>query len=242
MGTGGAQDSGAGGFVDAGPGDAALPPDAGTVTCPTTINGSLDTTDGTQVGRHSRIPPVSACGMTKPFPMTGPDSTNPHLYDVYRFVNPTAAAVCFTFTLTSGTVVIADAGSDGGSGTDGGGDVPVGPPSDGAVDAPAGDGSTSPEAGSNDASTTEAGSDAAGADAATDAGMVVGPARYLTAYSTFYPANLATGYLGDVGDTFVSPQTMGITVAAGGSIDVVVYGIDVAPGGVGAYTLSCATP
>jgi hypothetical protein len=161
--------------------------------------------------------------------MTGPDSINPHLYDVYRFVNPTAAAVCFTFTLTSGTIAVADGGPDGLSGADGGGDVPVGHESDGAVDAGGSDGTTS----------TDAGADAAGPDAVPDGGMVVGPPRYLTAYSTFYPANLATGYLGDVGDKFTSPQSMGITVPAGGSIDVVVYAVDVAPGGLGAYTLSC---
>jgi hypothetical protein len=229
--------------VDAGPGDAALPPDAGTVSCPTTIVGSLDTTDGTQTGRHSRIAPVSACGTTKPFPMTGPDSINPHLYDVYRFVNPTAAAVCFTFTLTSGVIAVADGGSDAVSVTDGGADVPIGPPVDGAVDAggaDAADAAIITDAGGVDAG-VEAGGDAASVDAGADASVPVGPPRYLTAYSTFYPATLGTGYLGDVGDKLTSPQTMGITVPAVGSIDVVVYAVDVAPGGTGAYTLSCAT-
>jgi hypothetical protein len=40
------------------------------------------------------------CGTTKAFPTNGPDQTNPHLVDVYHFVNPTAAALCFNFTLT----------------------------------------------------------------------------------------------------------------------------------------------
>ena len=82
---------------------------------------------------------------------------------------------------------------------------------------------------------------AAIADAAPDSGPPPGPAKYLAAYSTFYPAVLSSGYLGDVGNTLLPPQTMGITVPAGGSIDVVVYAIDPAPGGTGAYTLSCAT-
>ena len=49
-------------------------------------------------------------------------------------------------------------------------------------------------------------------------------------------------YLGDAGATLIAPQTMGITVPANGTIDVVVYGIDPAPGGIGAYTLSCSAP
>jgi hypothetical protein len=53
--------------------------------------------------------------------------------------------------------------------------------------------------------------------------------------------DLFTGYLRDVGDEMISPQTMGITVPAGRTIDVVVYAIDVAPAGIGSYTLSCST-
>jgi hypothetical protein len=229
--------------ADAGPGDSALSPDAAAITCPTTISGSLDTADGTQIGRHSRIVPVSACGMTKAFPQTGPDSTNPHIYDVYRFVNPTAAAVCFAFTLTYGEIAVADGGSDVAPGSDGGVDTALGEAGDGAVDAEIGDATTGAEGGDNETS-ADAGEDgdATSFDAAPEAGpVVVAPAKYLTAYSTFYPATLATGYLGDVGDKLTSPQTMGITVPAGGTIDVIVYGIDPAPGGVGPYTLSCAT-
>jgi hypothetical protein len=81
--------------------DAAATTDAGGLTCPTTINGSLDTTDMTQTGRVSRIVPVGMCGAAvKPFPGNGADPTNPHLVDVYHFANPTAASVCFNFTLT----------------------------------------------------------------------------------------------------------------------------------------------
>jgi len=184
----------------------ALPPGSATVACPMQINGSLDTSDRTQTGRHSRIPPISACGATKGFPGNAADPSNPHLFDVYRFANPSAAAVCFNFTLTDGAGGLAelDAGADGG------------------LDA--GDGLD------------------AGADAASDAAVVsAAPPKYLTAYSTFYPTDLAQGYLGDVGDKLSAPQAMGITVPAGGTIDVVVYATDVAPAGVGSYSLSCAT-
>jgi hypothetical protein len=149
--------------------------DAGivTLTCPTTIAGVLDTTDSTQTGRVSRIPPAAACGAPKPFPSNAADPTNPHLFDVYRFVNPSSDDVCFNFTLTY----------------DGSG----------------------------------------------------GLLRYLTAYISYDPANIDVGYLGDVGVVLTSPQTMGITVPAASSIDVVVFAIDVAPSGVGPYTLSCDT-
>jgi hypothetical protein len=186
--------------------DPALPEDAPTVPCPTVINGSLDATDATQTGRHSRFGAISACGMTKGFPGNQADPTNPHLFDVYRFSNPTAAPVCFNFTLTYGeTAVVVDAGPDAASpeddgGTDGGGDAGDEPP------------------------------------------VPAGPARYMTAYATFFPTDLALQYLGDVGDRIVSPHPMSITVPANGTIDVVVYAIDVAPAGTGAYTLSCATP
>jgi hypothetical protein len=185
----------------------ALPADAPTVLCSGPISGSLDTTDRTQTGRHSRINTPSVCGTTKLSPGTDADPVNPHLYDVYRFSNPTTAAVCFNFTLTYGELAV-----DGG--LDGGADDP-------------------------DAS----------AEIAVDAGDAgpipppapVGPQRYLTAYNTFFPTSISLEYLGDVGATLNSPQPMGITVPAGETIDVVVYAIDVAPAGVGAYTLSCST-
>jgi hypothetical protein len=75
-----------------------------------------------------------------------------------------------------------------------------------------------------------------------DSGSVDGSTgilRYLTAYSTYDPLNIGNNYLGDVGAVLTSPQTMGITVPAGSSIDVVVFAIDVAPNGTGSYTLSC---
>ena len=77
-----------------------------------------------------------------------------------------------------------------------------------------------------------------------DSGSVDGSAgvqRYLTAYSSYDPINIGNNYLGDVGDVLTSPQTMGITVPAGSSIDVVVFAIAVAPNGAGSYTLSCST-
>jgi hypothetical protein len=183
----------------------ALPPGSATVPCPTQISGSLDTSDGSQTGRHSRIAPISACGATKGYPGNAADPSNPHLFDVYRFANPTAAAVCFNFTLTdsSGAEAALDAGAD--SGLDAG---------------------------------AEGGLDAAAADAAV---VSAAPQKYLTAYSTFYPTDLSLGFLGDVGDKLDAPQAMGITVPAGGTIDVVVYATNVAPAGVGSYGLSCST-
>ena len=77
----------------------------------------------------------------------------------------------------------------------------------------------------------------------TDAGGV-GNDRYLVAYTSFNPADISSGYLGDVGAVFTSPQTMAIDVAAGGAIDVVVYAIQATNSGnpyTGPYTLSCAT-
>ena len=97
----------------------------------------------------------------------------------------------------------------------------------------------------------DAGADAAvdaGAEAALDAGADAGDAgaappanalRYMTAYSTFYPAALQNSFLGDVGANLAAPQTMGVTVPAGGTIDVVIYAVDIAPLGTGAYTLRC---
>jgi hypothetical protein len=79
----------------------ALSPDAsGTVTCPTTINGSLDPTDLTQIGRLDRLAPASSCGTTKAFPGNASDPTLGHLSDVYHFVNPSSLPACFNFTLT----------------------------------------------------------------------------------------------------------------------------------------------
>lgn len=76
--------------------DLLLPP----LTCPTTIEGSLDSSDPVQTGRHSRIAPTSTCQRVKEAPGTGPDRGNPHLYDLYRFQNPSDSTACFTFTLT----------------------------------------------------------------------------------------------------------------------------------------------
>jgi hypothetical protein len=71
----------------------------GMMICPTTINGSIDSTDATQIGRLARYAPTSVCGTRKSFPGTA-ETTNLHFYDVYHFINPTGAPVCFNFTLT----------------------------------------------------------------------------------------------------------------------------------------------
>jgi hypothetical protein len=96
--TGGA--SGEGG--EGGEGGSGGEPDGGLVsfTCPTVIDGALETTDPTQTGRQARVTPTSACGATKLFTGNDPDPTNPHLVDVYTFVNPSGASACFNFTLT----------------------------------------------------------------------------------------------------------------------------------------------
>jgi hypothetical protein len=205
---------GSGGSTPLPPPTPALPDDAPTVACPTQINGSLDVSDSSQTGRHSRIEPVAACGMTKGFPGNAADPTNPHLFDVYRFSNPSAAPVCFNFTLTYGDIGVSDAGADAGSDAS----IPV-----------------------DEGNGLDAGADAA--DSGGEPPVVnAGPARYLTAYGTFFPTDLALEYRGDVGGiSLTSPQAMGITVPAGDTIDVVVYAIDVAPAGVGSYTLSCST-
>jgi len=186
----------------------ALPEDAPTVACPTVINGALAADDRRQVGRHSRIAPISACETPKAYPGNAADPTGPHLFDVYRFINPGASAACFTFTLSYGSAapVVADAG------TDAGGDASVPGVQDAGLDA--------------------------GGDAAAPEGPV--PIKYLTAHSTFYPTDLGRAHLGDVGNSLLPPHTMGITVPAGETIDVVVYAVDVAPAGVGSYTLSCS--
>lgn len=204
---------GSGGSTPLPPPTPALPDDAPTVACPTQINASLDVSDGSQTGRHNRIVPVAACGMTKGYPGNAADPTNPHLFDVYRFSNPSAAPVCFNFTLTYGDIGVSDAGADAGSDAS----IPV-----------------------DEANGLDAGADAA--DSGAEPPIVnAGPARYLTAYGTFFPTDLALEYRGDVGNSLISPQSMGITVPAGDTIDVVVYAIDVAPAGVGSYTLSCST-
>jgi hypothetical protein len=69
-------------------------------TCPTSISGSLDRADLTQVGRLSRVDSASVCGVLKSRPGNGADRTYSHLYDVYHFINVANAPVCFTFTLT----------------------------------------------------------------------------------------------------------------------------------------------
>lgn len=68
-----------------------------------------------------------------------------------------------------------------------------------------------------------------------------GPAKYMLAYGTFFPTDVSRDYLADVGGALFSPQTLGVTVPAGGTVDVVVYAIDNAPGGVDSYALSCST-
>ena len=147
-----------------------IPPPRQVMTCPTTINGSLDPTDLTQIGRHSRYAPASTCGSTKTFPGNGADTTYAHLYDIYHFANPSSLPVCFNFTLT-----------------------------------------------------------------------YPGDPLYAAVYSSFDPIDITTDYLGDVGGALTSPQTMGITVGASATIDVVVYAIAMGTAAAGPYTLSCST-
>lgn len=209
-GTGGVGGGGAGGTGGAPvPPTPALPANAPTVTCPTQINGVLEASDGSQTGRHSRVVPVSACGMAKPYPGNAADPSNPHLFDVYRFANPSSAPVCFELTLSYGAALErADAGTDGG------------------LDA---------------ATVLDPDASADAGDTAAEAPAAPEPAKYLTAYGTFYPTDLSLEFLGDVGDTLSPPQSLGITVGAGETVDIVVYAIENAPVG-GAYTLSCSTP
>lgn len=141
-------------------------------TCPTTISGSLDRTDPTQVGRLSRVDSASVCGTTKPFPGNGADKMYSHLYDAYSFINVTSAPVCFTFTLTYGAA----------------------------------------------------------------------QELYLSAYSDFDPTDIITGHIGDSGETTTSPQSIGITVGAGETIDVVVAAVAMGTDPAGRYTLACSTP
>ena len=67
-----------------------------------------------------------------------------------------------------------------------------------------------------------------------------GDQLYAAAYSSFDPADIGSGYLGDVGGTLTSPQTMGINVAAGVSIYVVVSAVAIGTAAAGSYTLSCS--
>jgi hypothetical protein len=170
--------------------------------------GVLETSDARQTGRHSRVVPVSACGATKTSPGTGAGPTDPHLFDVYRFSNPSSSAACFNFTVAVGVVggeEAADAGPDG----------------------------SAPDGGDGGLAAEDAGVEAPSVSPA--------PEVYMAAYRTFFPTSLGLEYRGDVGDVLISPQSMGITVPAGETIDVVVYAVPVAPGGVGSYTLSCST-
>jgi hypothetical protein len=214
--------------------DPALPPDASTVTCPTTIDGAIDANSPMQVGRHSRdstsIP--SVCGTTQANPGNGADMTGAHFYAVYRFSNPTSVSACFNFTLTyDGAVAVVDTGSDAGS--------------DAALDAGTEAGGDASRDGGADAGSHEAGLDG-GTDDAAEAGPVTVPPplqKYMVAYSTFYPTDIVSpDYLADVGDLLQPPQTMGVTVPAGGTIDVVIEAVAIAPGGVDTFTLTCATP
>jgi hypothetical protein len=154
--------------VDTG-GDAFALDARGTMICPTTINGSIDSNDATQIGRLARIAPVSVCGTRKSFPGSA-ETTNLHFYDAYHFINPTGAPVCFNFTLTY--------------------------------------------PGSQE--------------------------LYAAVYSVSDPTNIATSYLGDVGGVLTSPQTMGITVDAYETVDVMVYAISTSTA-AGSYTLGCTT-
>ncbi len=218
-GTGGAGTSGAGGrggMPSTMPPDPALPADAATLSCPTLIQAALEATDGTQTGRHSRFGSASACGMSKGYPGNGADPNNPHLFDVYRFENSGDSPACFNFTLTYGGALSVDA-----SVAD-------------ELDAGAPDAAPAPDR--LDASVDASLLDASGAAPPVDPGT----AKYMLAYGTFFPAEISLEYLADVGDALASPQTMGVTVPAGETIDVVVYAVDVAPAGVDDYTLSCS--
>jgi len=64
---------------------------------------------------------------------------------------------------------------------------------------------------------------------------------YASAYTSFNPNAITVGYLGDVGAVLVSPQTMGITVAARSTIDIVVYSTAIGAVSAGAYTLGCSS-
>jgi hypothetical protein len=57
----------------------------------------------------------------------------------------------------------------------------------------------------------------------------------------YHPTDISTGYLGDVGGVITSPQTMGISVGPGATIDVVVYSATSGTAAASSYTLSCST-
>lgn len=64
----------------------------------------------------------------------------------------------------------------------------------------------------------------------------------IVAYSAFDPTDITARYLGDAGDTLAAPQTIGITVGAGETIDVVVSAVAIGTTPAGSYTLSCSIP
>lgn len=209
----------------------ALPPDAGTFTCPTTIIDSISSSDLTQTGRLNRLPPGTACGTAEQYPGNNADTSNEHFFLAYRFVNPnSAAATCYTFTLNYGPGITIPSDMDAGDAST-------------QNDADAGDASTRNDADAGDASND---ADAGDASAQNDAAVDDGPARYMSAYSTFYPTNLALGFQGyavvgySLGPTN-PPMTMSVTIPAGGTADVVVAAIDPTPNGPGPYpfSLSC---
>jgi hypothetical protein len=137
------------------------------------IDGVLEATDPTQLGRENRVTPTAACGAPKAYPGNNADMTGLHLFDVHRFVNTSTASACFNFSLMYEPTC--------------------------------------------------------------------GLQRYMTAYTTYDPANIGDAYVGDVGAALVPPQTMAFTVEPGASVDVVVFAIDIAPAGVGPYRLTCTT-
>ncbi len=98
---------------------------------------------------------------------------------------------------------------------------------------------------SSDAASNEAGVDGGAGDAAADSAVMVplNLQKYMVAYTTFFPTDiLSTTYIADVGFVTQPPQTMGVTVPAGGTIDVVIEAVGVAPdAGLDTFTLTCAT-
>jgi hypothetical protein len=217
------------GSEDSGPqsGPPALLPDAGTFPCPTTINGAITSCDGTQIGRFARVNNGNVCNETQAYPTTTPDPTEPHYYHVYRFANPTSGTTCYTFTLTyvtdGGALTVAldastqtDAGADAGAAPDATTQTDAGAAPDGSMQNDAG---TEPECSED---------------------QVDGGLRVLSIYSTFYPDDLADGFLGYSGGVLTPPQSASITVAAGGTVDVVVMAVDIAPAGTGPFILTCA--
>jgi hypothetical protein len=62
----------------------------------------------------------------------------------------------------------------------------------------------------------------------------------IAAYSSFDPTDITARYLGDAGDTLTSPQTIGITVGAGETLDVVISAVAIGTASAGSYTLGCS--